>query len=120
MRSSDLREARHFREPLPDGRNAAVAGGQHVDLGPISVQSPFNAAPPYADIMKHFGILAFAPALAFAAPLGVRSEEHTSELQTLMRISYAVVCWKQNNHSRLEICGTTGLVLYAILVCIYT
>src|SRR3546814_11945544 len=71
MRSSDLREACHFREPLPDGRNAAVAGGQHVDLGPISVQSPFNAAPPYADIMKHFGILAFAPALAFAAPLGV-------------------------------------------------
>src|SRR3546814_4890805 len=71
MRSSDLREARHFREPLPDGRNAAVAGGQHVDLGPISVQSPFNASPPYADIMKHFGILAFATALSFAAPLVV-------------------------------------------------
>src|SRR3546814_1143448 len=25
-------------------------------------------------------------------PLGVRSEEHTSELQSLMRISYAVFC----------------------------
>src|SRR3546814_3837541 len=25
-----------------------------------------------------------------------RSEEHTSELQSLMRISYAVFCWKQN------------------------
>src|SRR3546814_2063054 len=25
---------------------------------------------------------------------GVRSEEHTSELQSLMRISYAVFCWK--------------------------
>src|SRR3546814_1500111 len=24
-----------------------------------------------------------------------RSEEHTSELQSLMRISYAVVCWKK-------------------------
>src|SRR3546814_7176435 len=24
---------------------------------------------------------------------GVRSEEHTSELQSLMRISYAVFCW---------------------------
>src|SRR3546814_9234813 len=23
-----------------------------------------------------------------------RSEEHTSELQSLMRISYAVICWK--------------------------
>src|SRR3546814_4065573 len=25
----------------------------------------------------------------------LRSEEHTSELQSLMRISYAVFCWKQ-------------------------
>src|SRR3546814_6393089 len=28
---------------------------------------------------------------------GVRSEEHTSELQSLMRISYAVFCLKKNN-----------------------
>src|SRR3546814_7321451 len=29
--------------------------------------------------------------------LGERSEEHTSELQSLMRISYAVFCLKQKN-----------------------
>src|SRR3546814_5623473 len=28
---------------------------------------------------------------------GIRSEEHTSELQSLMRISYAVFCLKQKN-----------------------
>src|SRR3546814_6571430 len=28
----------------------------------------------------------------------LRSEEHTSELQSLMRISYAVFCLKKNNH----------------------
>src|SRR3546814_10234783 len=28
-----------------------------------------------------------------------RSEEHTSELQSLMRISYAVFCWKTKNYS---------------------
>src|SRR3546814_10570004 len=28
-----------------------------------------------------------------------RSEEHTSELQSLMRISYAVFCLKQNKHT---------------------
>src|SRR3546814_10721737 len=27
-----------------------------------------------------------------------RSEEHTSELQSLMRISYAVLCLKKNTH----------------------
>src|SRR3546814_5927996 len=30
---------------------------------------------------------------------GIRSEEHTSELQSLMRISYAVFCLKQKNHT---------------------
>src|SRR3546814_7836528 len=30
-----------------------------------------------------------------AGPVGVRSEEHTSELQSLMRISYAVFCLKK-------------------------
>src|SRR3546814_9507510 len=29
--------------------------------------------------------------------VGKRSEEHTSELQSLMRISYAVFCLKKNN-----------------------
>src|SRR3546814_7814875 len=31
------------------------------------------------------------------SPDGSRSEEHTSELQSLMRISYAVFCLKKNN-----------------------
>src|SRR3546814_10735701 len=30
---------------------------------------------------------------------GVRSEEHTSELQSLMRISYAVFCLKKKTHT---------------------
>src|SRR3546814_1673783 len=30
---------------------------------------------------------------------GLRSEEHTSELQSLMRISYAVFCLKTNTHN---------------------
>src|SRR3546814_7019837 len=34
----------------------------------------------------------------------VRSEEHTSELQSLMRISYAVFCLKKkNNHLNIKI-----------------
>src|SRR3546814_5215223 len=30
-------------------------------------------------------------------PMRIRSEEHTSELQSLMRTSYAVFCLKKNN-----------------------
>src|SRR3546814_5044589 len=32
--------------------------------------------------------------------VAVRSEEHTSELQSLMRISYAVLCLKQNQQDK--------------------
>src|SRR3546814_1722036 len=32
-----------------------------------------------------------------SCPAAVRSEEHTSELQSLMRISYAVFCLKKKN-----------------------
>src|SRR3546814_7516688 len=39
-------------------------------------------------------------ALAEAALGHVRSEEHTSELQSLMRISYAVFCLKKKKHKR--------------------
>src|SRR3546814_2111297 len=36
---------------------------------------------------------------AFVRIVGRRSEEHTSELQSLMRISYAVSCWKKTKTS---------------------
>src|SRR3546814_3706444 len=35
--------------------------------------------------------------------IAVRSEEHTSELQSLMRISYAVFCLKKKNTQKLNI-----------------
>src|SRR3546814_3222602 len=37
------------------------------------------------------------PGIAPTAPIAARSEEHTSELQSLMRISYAVFCLKQKH-----------------------
>src|SRR3546814_5371087 len=36
----------------------------------------------------------------------VRSEEHTSELQSLMRISYAVFCLKKKNTQNTQECST--------------
>src|SRR3546814_5020103 len=38
-------------------------------------------------------------------PNGFRSEEHTSELQSLMRISYAVFCLKKNTRNTQSICN---------------
>src|SRR3546814_6380216 len=43
----------------------------------------------------------------------VRSEEHTSELQSLMRISYAVFCLKKKKSTTKLHKYMTALVLYA-------
>src|SRR3546814_8066398 len=49
--------------------------------------------------LEHFGAAAApadtGPAGEFTVVLAKRSEEHTSELQSLMRISYAVFCLKK-------------------------
>src|SRR3546814_2226994 len=51
------------------------------------------------------GSFALAELEAVRLPFGLtieRSEEHTSELQSLMRISYAVFCLKKKNYSPIH------------------
>src|SRR3546814_1879553 len=43
------------------------------------------------------GHLVIATIHAESVPMALRSEEHTSELKSLMRISYAVFCLKKKN-----------------------
>src|SRR3546814_7728654 len=56
-----------------------------------------------ATIMPAFTDLNGVPMTAHKALLQdyLRSEEHTSELQSLMRISYAVFCLKKQKHRQL-------------------
>src|SRR3546814_9637030 len=49
-------------------------------------------------VPKQFALRAPEPIAIFMAAPMVRSEEHTSELQSLMRISYAVFCLKKKTH----------------------
>src|SRR3546814_1629584 len=52
-------------------------------------------------ILSNYGY--FTPEVSDRAEarFGGRSEEHTSELQSLMRISYAVFCLKKTNDKKL-------------------
>src|SRR3546814_2543288 len=45
-------------------------------------------------------------------PRGRRSEEHTSELQSLMRISYAVFCLQKKTHTTTPIQSPTHTTYY--------
>src|SRR3546814_5942679 len=48
---------------------------------------------------KKQAIEGMASTFSGAADMARRSEEHTSELQSLMRISYAVFCLKKKKHN---------------------
>src|SRR3546814_4493329 len=69
----------------------------HDDQAPAIGEMPdfvigHRAAPEAAS-----GACACSCGAAFSTSTSVRSEEHTSELQSLMRISYAVFCLKKKN-----------------------
>src|SRR3546814_5271952 len=91
------REAADFLLDVPQARGVDQGGG-HVGLG-IRVEAPdadgflgrVNLPAPVGDALLERGGHADAPHLA-------RSEEHTSELQSLMRISYAVFCLKKKKN----------------------
>src|SRR3546814_5791800 len=97
-------EGTQIRDPLPwAGRSlSAVLFEQLFAATPADKGGRFVARPPAAgDVAIAFGLHA-APGAALVHGCGwdsyfgaERSEGHTSELQSLMRISYAVFCLKK-------------------------
>src|SRR3546814_1591300 len=81
----------------------ALGGGRSVEAALAAargvVEGRFSAA----------ATLAMARPLAVEMPICERSEEHTSELQSLMRISYAVFCLKKKNTTQHEPTQTTSI-----------
>src|SRR3546814_3741848 len=75
----------------PDGHRGAV-GAQHADAGVGVGHVDAGARERRIDVLaavveQRLGVL--------GPDVAARSEEHTSELQSLMRISYAVFCLKK-------------------------
>src|SRR3546814_5696964 len=70
------------------------AGGANIDDGGINRASHLRCGGP-ADTLAAAGFHLFHRLRHRAAQSVLRSEEHTSELQSLMRISYAVFCLKK-------------------------
>src|SRR3546814_3828700 len=70
---------------------SAVAGGSPRRAAADAAARPATGGDDHADIGRD-------PGGACSAVRDRRSEEHTSELQSLMRISYAVFCLKKKNN----------------------
>src|SRR3546814_1313427 len=88
--------ADHLRQPFGQRSRTADAGGAYAGLiqpvraaGQAPLRGPAFAAAADFDFDSRGPSEAAEPA---------RSEEHTSELQSLMRISYAVFCLKKKKY----------------------
>src|SRR3546814_10200020 len=79
----------------------AIVDSTPALVGPSSITSAIRPSRLASTCSAFVGLtrpLALALGAASGAP--VRSEEHTSELQSLMRLSYAVFCLKKKKHKQ--------------------
>src|SRR3546814_2930239 len=82
---------------VADHHIEAIAAGHWLDILPANVGLRAEAISNHAAVLHprqdclHFRMIEAEQSCA------IRSEEHTSELQSLMRISYAVFCLKKKS-----------------------
>src|SRR3546814_1983712 len=91
-------------EPIAQG-NCDMLGSQRGHLSPLAASARFNSvvSGPISFGADPCRRISSAPAsrnaINWSAHCAARSEEHTSELQSLMRISYAVFCLKKKKNT---------------------
>src|SRR3546814_6127662 len=90
-----------------EGHDPGVLDGA-VDLRRQPAQARVGGMDRAEDVAGGAAVLLHAPQQTLAVG---RSEEHTSELQSLMRISYAVFCLqkKNNNHKNISYTNITTI-----------
>src|SRR3546814_2577512 len=103
------------RRPVERGRGRDLLGSDRHDppagkFDPAEFDMPTDPPPSAAGPAR--GAADAAQAHSF-----FRSEEHTSELQSLMRTSYAVFCWRKKNYLILlhpidRLCTTISKTTY--------
>src|SRR3546814_7771162 len=92
-----------------DGTSTATLSVSRLAMG----SSAFTASPGFFSHWPRVASVMDSPSVGTTTSVAIlflfRSEEHTSELQSLMRISYAVFCLKKKtSKSTHELCTSTN------------
>src|SRR3546814_5671175 len=82
-----------------EGCSAAFTNWPKLVASYLTAEEEFDATLNEEPLRKFYNTDLGRPYKPKAAEAERRSEEHTSELQSLMRISYAVFCLKKNTHT---------------------
>src|SRR3546814_9011140 len=94
---------------LSDTVSTAMRTGVNATLSSIGTECPSVRIQSYRCLSVHAGkarpqaLCEAGKAACLFTRLLLRSEEHTSELQSLMRISYAVFCLKKKKKQQSKI-----------------
>src|SRR3546814_9729290 len=72
------------------------------DTASVTLSAISSITPSITNRKQPAASTARASRTIFSASASLRSEEHTSELQSLMRITYAVFCLKKNTQHQLS------------------
>src|SRR3546814_3154490 len=104
-------QARHYVDEGSDEGGAvrchAARYSETDDPRKSDMEARAGIEPAYTDLQSAASPLRHRASPAISRELGcylrnrrsaIRSEEHTSELQSLMRTSYAVFCFDKHNH----------------------
>src|SRR3546814_8626262 len=87
---------RELRIDTPHGQMAALRAGREGAPRLLAVHGWLDNAASFIPMLEHLGdfdvVAIDLPGHGYSFHRPPRSEEHTSELQSLMRISYAVFC----------------------------
>src|SRR3546814_5587977 len=80
---------------------SGTVGQEHVNVlrGDIALDASFNRGSNTLHLPAAASAYSAQLVGSIVVLISVRSEEHTSELQSLMRISYAVFCLKKKNNN---------------------
>src|SRR3546814_1503434 len=102
-------------------RIGCVAAGHSAVLAArAGFRLPIQARPLQALVSEPVKPVIDTVVMSNAVHMYIRSEEHTSELQSLMRISYAVFCLKKKKQQYHEIYNCCSTILHnatAYIIC---
>src|SRR3546814_1608011 len=89
--------------PILNMPQSAILGLHKIQERPVAVAGKVEIRPMmYLALSYDHRIIDGREAVTFLVRVKERSEEHTSELQSLMRISYAVFCLKKKTTTKTE------------------